>query len=347
LWSNGATTSTITGLAPGTWRHVVITKAGNLVRFFFDGVFQQELGTESGQDVTSSDLFLGWNGSSGHNAGEQFFGGLDDIRIYSRAMSDAEVQSLYEYESNVGLTNTAPTITAQPAATNVFVGDSATLTVSVVGTRPLAYQWRKDGGNMNGKTSATLTLANVTLTDSGDYTVVVTNDFGSVTSAVARVTVTATRPPTQAGVFDLREDWSDTSNPNGVWTLLSGTDVVPRADGTSIDRFSPVQRGWGPPPIAGGLPIPFWFKSTSKPLSVHDWKSGDIVVHTQDDASGSGQGPANVIWTSPLSGKIDISGGVWEGRDVGDRGGGFRGKRNLLRMTGYRLQSDWERHHLP
>jgi hypothetical protein len=217
------------------------------------------------------------------------------------------------------VTNMAPTVTAQPGAKNLFIGDSATLTASAVGTRPLAYQWRKDGENMNGRTNATLSLTNVTLADSGEYTLVVRNGFGSVTSAVARVTVSA-RPPRLAGVFDLREDWSETSNPNGVWTLRAGTEVLPRINTTLIDPFSPAQGGWS------STRIPFWFKSTSTALFVHDWKEGDIVVHTQDNGSGPGNGPANVIWRSPLTGRVDISGGVWEGRDHDDCGSGiFRG----------------------
>ncbi len=50
--------------------------------------------------------------------------------------------------------------------------------------------------------------------------------------------------------------------------------------------------------------------------------------------------PANESWTSPRTGRIDISGGVWEGRDEGDFGGGFRGNqwnlyvREILISTG-------------
>jgi hypothetical protein len=57
-------------------------------------------------------------------------------------------------------------------------------------------------------------------------------------------------------------------------------------------------------------------------MFVHDWPSGDIIVHT---ATAGSDVPDNVIWTSPLNGTIDISGGVWEGRDWDDAGGGFRG----------------------
>ena len=114
---------------------MVITKEERRVRFYFDGAFKQELWTESGQNVASSDLFIGWNGSSGHGSGEQFFGGLDDIRIYSRAMPDAEIQTLYEFESKV--TNAAPVILSQPVAASLYVGESAPLAVTAAGSLPL------------------------------------------------------------------------------------------------------------------------------------------------------------------------------------------------------------------
>src|SRR5262245_25534199 len=90
---------------------------------------------------------------------------------------------------------------------------------------------------------------------------------------------------TYAAEFDLRNDWSDELNPNGVWALRGGDVVLKHIDATSIDPFSPEQGGWS------GVPIPFWFKSTSQ-LFNYDWQPGDIVVHTQDDLSGRGNGPA-------------------------------------------------------
>ena len=46
-----------------------------------------------------------------------------------------------------------------------------------------------DGGNLSGTTGPALTLTNVQTNDAGSYQVVVTNSVGSVTSAVASLTV--------------------------------------------------------------------------------------------------------------------------------------------------------------
>jgi RHS repeat-associated protein len=78
--------------------------------------------------------------------------------------------------------NPGPTITAQPVGKTVNVGGSATFTVSAMGAAPLSYQWQKWGANINGATSATLTLASVQPNDTGYYSVVVSNSNSSVTS---------------------------------------------------------------------------------------------------------------------------------------------------------------------
>lgn len=76
-----------------------------------------------------------------------------------------------------------PSITAQPVSQTVSVGQNATFTVTATGTAPLTYQWRKDGTNLSGATSATYSLTGTQTNQAGSYTVVVSNLAGSVTSA--------------------------------------------------------------------------------------------------------------------------------------------------------------------
>ena len=90
----------------------------------------------------------------------------------------------------------APVITAQPTNQIVLAGGTASYSVSADGGLPLSYRWQKagvdltEGGNLTGATSNVLALTSLTLGDAGDYRVVVTNAFGSVTSEVASLTVT-------------------------------------------------------------------------------------------------------------------------------------------------------------
>ncbi len=82
-----------------------------------------------------------------------------------------------------------PLILSQPQSRTNPIGSTATFSVTASGTPPLAYQWRFNGLNIPGATTNVYSRTNVQVTDAGDYTVVVTNAFGSVTSAVARLTV--------------------------------------------------------------------------------------------------------------------------------------------------------------
>ena len=87
-----------------------------------------------------------------------------------------------------------PLLVTNPVSRLANRGDTVTFGVLVRGESELAYQWRKDGAPLTGGNSATLTLSNVQTTNAGGYDVVVTNSFGSVTSAVASLTVNIALP---------------------------------------------------------------------------------------------------------------------------------------------------------
>lgn len=87
----------------------------------------------------------------------------------------------------------APSITNQPASTNVTAGQKTTFTVGANGNGNLGYQWQFNATNaLAGATNAFLTITNAQSTNSGSYSVVVTDSLGSVTSAVAALTITPT-----------------------------------------------------------------------------------------------------------------------------------------------------------
>jgi hypothetical protein len=77
----------------------------------------------------------------------------------------------------------------QPTNRTIYVGQSATFTVSAGGTPPLRYQWLHGGVPLDGKTNAALTIFNAQLTDGGNYSVIVSNFVDSVTSSNALLTV--------------------------------------------------------------------------------------------------------------------------------------------------------------
>lgn len=87
-----------------------------------------------------------------------------------------------------------PVITAQPQSQTVVAGNDATFSVAATSASPMTYDWRFNGASMAGETNTTLVRPAVRPADAGDYTVVVSNAVGSVTSAVAVLTVTCPAP---------------------------------------------------------------------------------------------------------------------------------------------------------
>lgn len=91
----------------------------------------------------------------------------------------------------------SPYIAAEPQSLSVLLGTPLALAVSAVGQDALAYQWQlggtnlSDNGRVTGAHSPMLTIANATVGDIGNYQVVITNWYGSITSDLAAVTVTA------------------------------------------------------------------------------------------------------------------------------------------------------------
>ena len=86
---------------------------------------------------------------------------------------------------NPGPAPVAPAITTQPTGLVVIPGATATFAVAATGSGPLAFQWRRNGSDLPGATGPVLTLTNVSGAEAGNYSVVVSNAAGSVTSVVA------------------------------------------------------------------------------------------------------------------------------------------------------------------
>jgi alpha-tubulin suppressor-like RCC1 family protein/N-acetyl-anhydromuramyl-L-alanine amidase AmpD len=91
----------------------------------------------------------------------------------------------------------APTITNQPQSLVVNLGDNAAFNVTAGGTTPLYYQWLFNGGGIPGATVDTYTRSNAQPGDAGNYSVVISNQAGSVTSSSATLTVNT--PPSITG----------------------------------------------------------------------------------------------------------------------------------------------------
>ena len=131
--------------------------------------------------------------------------------------------------SNAALTITPspPIITSQPTNQTVYAYITVRLSVRTIGTTPFGYQWNFNNTNLVNATNATLTLTNIQLNQSGGYSVLVTNIYGSTNSATALLTVIPPPPcdPLPSGIVAW---WRGESNAldtvggnNG--TLMNGT----------------------------------------------------------------------------------------------------------------------------
>jgi hypothetical protein len=110
----------------------------------------------------------------------------------------------------------------------------------------------------------------------------------------------------QSRVFDLKTDWSDSSNPNNEWSyLLNGSLGASGLRGG--DGFLVNQLIWGKAGSFEG-----WSKSNGNELPgfSEDWQAGDIYGHTPWDGS------IGIRWTSAENCTISVDGSTWAARDI-------------------------------
>lgn len=89
----------------------------------------------------------------------------------------------------VGATG-SPTLALQPVSKTVVPGATFTLAASATGSG-LSYQWFRNNVALPSETGAILLRNNASATDSGSYTVRVTNASGTITSNAATITLSA------------------------------------------------------------------------------------------------------------------------------------------------------------
>jgi len=155
----------------------------------------------------------------------------------------------------------APSIVSQPTNQAGVSGTSLVFSVSATGTEPFNYQWQLNGvnltddGRISGSQSNILTIASVLMGDAGRYEVIVTNAYGSATSAVATLAVVT--PPVFLTVAEtagtITFTWSaavgqkyqvqsktDFSQTN--WSNLGSTFTATNAVASTTDAIDSIQR---------------------------------------------------------------------------------------------------------
>ena len=160
-----------------------------------------------------------------------------------------------------------PAITQVPTGGTRFAGDAFAFSSAAVGDLPLTFQWFRSGVPVNGATNSSLFFTDLQASDSGDYEIVVTNLFGSATSAPP-ATLTVLDPPLDI-TTDLRLwlKFDDTFGP------LAVDDSGNLRDG-ALSGFPGDDSQWVMGRIVGGIRV--------NP----DGSAGDDVVLVPDDNGG-------------------------------------------------------------
>jgi len=188
-----------------------------------------------GQEVASFDagglgdlsnvepLRIGNHASSFFNA--FFKGRIDEVSLYSRGLSASEISAIYNAGADgkcpQSFVPQAPSFVSQPVSQTNYVGTSAGFTVQAIGDFPLHYQWLFENEAIPGQTNGTLLLSNVQPLNAGDYSVVITNSVGAITSAVAVLTIILP-PPCAPPPSGLVSWWRFENNLLDNWGLNDG-----------------------------------------------------------------------------------------------------------------------------
>ncbi len=195
LSPTGDLTNVMRLLAPGVlatsvWTFVVATYDGASVQLYANAVLVARTNYSGGIFPGTGDAGIGGIPDRPDIAYSfwSWMGALDEISLYNRALSDAEIQGVYAADA-AGKCLEAPVITLQPQNQAVPLGEDVKFSIGVQGTRPLRYQWRFNGRNLLNATNGWLVLEKVQTSSLGDYSVLVSNALGSVTSSNATLTL--------------------------------------------------------------------------------------------------------------------------------------------------------------
>jgi hypothetical protein len=173
-------------ISPSVWYHVAAVRGTNFMELYVNGHIEGRTNVAFAQDYGNNPLYFGTSAQTYWDG--KLRGQLDEVSLYNRALTSDEIAAVYAAGS-AGKCK-APRIATQPQSQTVGAGTSALLTVTATGVGSLSYQWQFNGANIAGATGTGLALNNVQLANAGNYTVVVTNALGSVSSAPAVLSVT-------------------------------------------------------------------------------------------------------------------------------------------------------------
>ena len=267
--------TTATAIQSAGWHHWVFVNkpAGGGSDVYRDGVFLGPF-----QEGLSLNLFpateLRAGGWSPTPSGENFTGQLDELAIYDLSSLEAAALAAkaQEISNHYNAVAGVPSIGTQPASRTVSPGANVTFTVVASGG-VLTYQWQKFGADwedIDGATSASLTLNSVTVANAGQYRVRVTNAAGTANSQPATLDVVPAPTVYNTAVR--------ASNPKYYWTFDEAGLAPAREQvgGNAADFFTPSAQSAKVPSTStpGGISLGQSLALDNTVTSV--WNTGDL-----------------------------------------------------------------------
>ena len=190
----------------------------------------------------------------------------NDSGIYPFVVSN----SFGSITGSISLTVTAqpPVILTQPVGLLMGLGSNATFTSTAKGSLPLNYQWRRDGvplvdgGGVSGVNTTVLTLQNVQLTDTGNYSLAVTNHAGFTISTNASLLV-FDESPLASALDTTNLIWTTGGTSGWHWQTATNRDGVDAAETGPFPYVTPIVNltNWVETTVTGPVTVSFWWRA--------------------------------------------------------------------------------------
>lgn len=304
-WNDAANTySWGSGLYPvdGQWNFVALVVEPDQATIYLDD--GQGFGMQYGVNIVDHnaeefDGTLRFGSDSG--TGRFFKGAIDDVVIYDRSLSEAEITSLHDAGINGTYVTSPVKIVQQPKGQTIMAGSSYTLSAKATGSLPLTYQWQKDGQDLPGAIRSSLSFPSAAVADTGTYQLFVTQ--GTTKVSTTPVTLTVKPVPAYLNLADnlvlhlkFDGDYKDSSGRNNDGTAEGSPQIVAGKIGTGALHYSTISEGGALTAnyVSLGMPtdldfgpgesfsVAFWVKFTGSP--------GDLPFLANNTGSMGGPG---------------------------------------------------------
>jgi chitodextrinase len=199
-------------VSDNAWHHVAGTWNGATMQLYIDGALNTSM-AESGTPANVNDTTtIGRNQSFG----EYFNGKLDDLRIYNRALTGSEIQSLANPDTQAPTTPTNLTATAISSTQINLSWSASTDNVGVTG-----YKVFRGGTQIASPTGTTYSDTGLTANTSYTYTVSAVDAANNESAQSSPASATTQAAPSLAAEYKFDSSATDSSGNNNNLTLVN------------------------------------------------------------------------------------------------------------------------------